>query len=657
VNAEVAALVFGALIVSAFSFERFNRPSYDERYELDKLVALLPPDQLRARRVVFHAFSLYLLALLVLYFLGCAFANLLQFLGFEPSIGAETGPDSETENSLGIPPAVSLSVALVMVGLAPTFPVLRGLEDRLRYYTHRIAGIPTRILENSRVLRRGKFPFPPDFDPENNSAAEPFLIPSSDWRKISHYVAFDNKLMATRSDFEEDLRTIFACYRWIADDKLVLSNNSVRLRFSQMEEGLRLRTINLIRSLDKKSGFDANGAAVGKNLTGEKPDMNTGERASLQEDWSELSDKVDELADDFCLLIALYTEHEIIVPHVPRRKRKPNRNDEVLRDSVREHHKAMDVLRSYVSSIDDFSGGVRSLPNYTGSILFWTICTVVLILLIWSTWPGRLEYELRFGGVEDWQKNALRSQLIDGIVNYCVPLMVALFIRDSGRISQKWINLSEARWPQVISQLSAVVALAWIVSMLVVIGSGLWYTALQKGWKFAFENVQVEYETYLKMPGVTLAAILLLLIDRYSPDHSAQVFARQYGNRGGPDALTAASSGMAQTSDRVQAPVMAKAESGQPSQRLRDSMKWAVSSFLLVGAIGAFGRWASLHVSARNAPIPRDGLDAIDGGLILYASLRAALIAFFVTLLIAEVLRDREVARTVRRSLEAGSSL
>jgi hypothetical protein len=47
---EVFALLFGAFIVVLFSYERFNRTTYDTGTRLERLVALLSPDKMRARR-------------------------------------------------------------------------------------------------------------------------------------------------------------------------------------------------------------------------------------------------------------------------------------------------------------------------------------------------------------------------------------------------------------------------------------------------------------------------------------------------------------------------------------------------------------------------------------------------------------------------------
>ncbi|WP_372574429.1 hypothetical protein [Ruegeria jejuensis] len=632
---QAFALVFGAAIVVAFSFERFNRPSYEGRYELDKLVALLAPDQLRARRVVMHAFGLYLLALLLLYFFFCGFANLLPLLDFKPKVGATDVPGDGAEMGLGIPPAVSLSVALVMVGLAPSFPILRRLEDSLRFAAHRVAGIPTRILENSRVLRRGQLPFPAGIAPD----CDAYLIDAGDWKRIAHYSDCDRKFVTARSDFEQDLRIIFAGFSWIIDEKLTLSNSAKRLRFRQIEEELRARKTRLIRTLDKVSGFDLNGAALPEEEAqhDQKPGPETPE--VQQDDWGELSRKVDDLASDFCLLIALYAEHDIILPFAPRKKVKPGKDNQVLRDSVHQHDEAMSVLRNFTLLIDDFSAGKRSGPGHTGATFIWATCTIVLMTIIWSLYPGKLEYELRFGEVQSWNSYPIRHQLFDAVVNFCVPLLVGLGIRDSGRISDSWANLWESRWPVALIQILVVFLLAWFVSMLIVTGTGIWFIAMTESWEFAGYHLatQIEYESILKMRGAALAVVVLYVIDVFSRD--------QYS---GQKTITPVTSEPDQTENSVAPPEAVK----PVRHRLRDSFRWAFTAALIVGFLGALGRSISLLVAAREAPIPRPGLDAIDGGLIFYSTTYSALIAFAVTLMISEVLRDGEAARKIRRIRE-----
>ncbi|WP_132523023.1 hypothetical protein [Rhizobium sp. BK376] len=103
---DVAALFFGAIIIMFFSYERFNRVTYDGGPQLKRLITILSPDRLRARRVVVNAYLFYALALEVIYFFLCIYAKPLPALGGPNLLSAEVGASklptdsSETANSL-----------------------------------------------------------------------------------------------------------------------------------------------------------------------------------------------------------------------------------------------------------------------------------------------------------------------------------------------------------------------------------------------------------------------------------------------------------------------------------------------------------------------------------------------------------------------------
>ena len=135
-----------------------------------------------------RAYIFYALALLMIYLFMCAYAELLPLVGgpsldgnaigasgipvvnVEPSSQVTTGFNSSDPLSdqrlssvahpasqatrLGIDPAVSLTVALIIVGLAPSFPALQRVENWIRLTAHRLAGIPTWIIAASEDLSR-----------------------------------------------------------------------------------------------------------------------------------------------------------------------------------------------------------------------------------------------------------------------------------------------------------------------------------------------------------------------------------------------------------------------------------------------------------------------------------------------------------------------
>jgi hypothetical protein len=186
---DLFALIFGAVIVVFYSYRRFNRRTDGNGQQLLRVVNLLSPDKLRSKRVVHHAYFLYATTFLIIYLFLCAYAQLIPAIG-GPSvpIGASALPALQTQQAkagfqalsggdvgdaelllslsasagtthsgndlnFGISAATSLAVALMIVGLAPSFPLLEDFETSIRAAAHRLAGIPTRVIGIRDALR------------------------------------------------------------------------------------------------------------------------------------------------------------------------------------------------------------------------------------------------------------------------------------------------------------------------------------------------------------------------------------------------------------------------------------------------------------------------------------------------------------------------
>ncbi len=298
---NLVALLFGAAIVLFYSYGRFNRVTYEGGRQMERLVNLLSPDKLRARRIVMHAYACYALILLIIYFFLCAYAELLPMLGGpDLSIGASklpvpsgdapvaitTGftPGSNSAAStwmqplstivvpsvvrdfdIGIDASVSLAIALIMVGLAPSFPLLGSFEDWMRSAAHRLAGIPTRVIGASEDLRRKDLAI--SADSASSLEKNTLLIPRSNWERIDHYQAAAKDQLSEPEDFRLDLELIFSVSAWILDRKLKLANAPARERFQKLEEELSKRRDQLVVDLDERSGYGS------KRLSATEPPM------------------------------------------------------------------------------------------------------------------------------------------------------------------------------------------------------------------------------------------------------------------------------------------------------------------------------------------------------------------------------------------------
>ncbi len=635
------ALFIGAAIIAFFSYDRFDRVTHQGGRQLERVVSLLSPNKMRARRVVLRAYVFYALALLIIYLFMCAYAELLPLVGgpalngeamgasgipvagvdvtsqlttgFNPS---DTPGDQQLSDvaipeaqgkRLGIDPAVSLTVALIIVGLAPSFPALQRVENWIRLTAHRLAGIPTWVIGASEDLSRNALGILP-LD-ENQMPTDPLLIPQGSWERIMQYQIGAKGKLTAPDEFHHDLEVIFASASWILDRKLKLANSSGRRDFDALENNLRQRIASLIQDLDEKTGYrpghitpfavakDAEGA---EDLGGVRKD-DDGPIELLRESWDRLAGETADLANDLHILLALYVEHEIITTQEMTPAAKAGQKD-IARQRVLARKKLQDFLGSMLA--DRTASG--RLPLSTMTVWFWTMAVVLVVALLWSMLPGRLETALQFGNPGSGYSRAT-TYILGAFNQYCIPMLVALMIRDGALQSERWNNIWASHWTTGLPQAAVVICVSWAVAALIIIGLGLWQSALDQSWEANSERVwktlraTFEYNAPSAFRGAILAWIALCLLDW---------------------------------------------PASNDDDRMTSSFRWATWSAAIMALCGMLTRYAmSLAALARSS---RPKLDEIDYGLISYAAILAALIGFVVIFCLAEAIRSARVGSDLR---------
>lgn len=635
------ALFIGAAIIAFFSYDRFDRVTQEGARQLERVVTLLSPNKMRARRVVLRAYIFYALALLMIYFFLCAYAELLPLVGgpnlnadaigasgipvvsvetvsqlttgFNVSEGAsgqklsvEANPVAQPAN-LGIDPAVSLTVALIIVGLAPSFPALQRVENWIRLTAHRLAGIPTWIIAASEDLSRNALGIVPAQG--GTMPNDPLLIPQGAWERIVQYqIAAKGKLTAP-DEFRHDIEIIFASASWILDRKLKLANSGGRRDFEALENSLRQRTGALVQNLDEKAGFrpghtmpftavsDMEASEEGE--TSQKDDESPIELQ--RESWERLAGDAADLADDLHILLALYVEHEIITTEEADPVEKAGQKA-TARQSVLARKKLQEFLGTVLT--DRTASG--RLPLSTMSVWFWTIAVVLIVAFLWSMGPGRLETALQFGAAGNGYSRAVTY--VWGVLNqYCIPMLVALMIRDSALQADRWSNIWSSHWTTGFPQSVFVIGVSWIVAALIIIGSGLWQAALAESWAAnsarVWQTLQstFEYNAPSAFRGAALAWIVVSLLDM-------------------PAARTDA--------------------------RQASSLRWAIGAAVIMALCGALTRYAMSLAALSYSP--REALDQIDYGLITYAAIFAGIIGFAVIFCLSEAIKSAGLGNASR---------
>jgi len=608
---ELQALLFGAAIVIVFSYERFNRTTFDSGMRLQRLIALLSPDQLRARRVVMRAWLFYTAALLLIYLVFCIYGEVLPALNMSDAVGASALPNPDQSSSIGIPAAVSLSVALILTGLAPSIPVLQRFEEWMRVAAHRLVGIPTRVISDTDELRRNAISI-------KTEQGDRLRIPRGDWARRKHYRKFAAEQVTAPEDFRNDLDLIFATTAWVLKREIKLENEERRVRFQSLEDALLKRKDVLILELDERTGFVLNRGAQPADDAVPETDGDDPVEDLKRRSWDRVASDVDALAEDFCIMLALYVEHEIIparyieefdlsVDAADQALAEGKEPDTRQRQSMRQRDIAREKLLEFLHCIMSTTIPERA-SSYTTLALLWSFALILVVTLLWSQWPGVFEFELRWLGVPSTGFERAVDFGSKALSGFFVPLLITLSLRDAGRQSGHWKNVWKGHWTTSVSQIGIALFVSWLLAMIFVVALNSWQVAIRQSvteinsWHVIRTSFEVEVMVVLR--GCILAVIAIFLLD----GSAAQI----------------------------------------PSLKRKPywtvSLKWGLWAALIMALSGAVARMSQSWVAARVAQPPRPGLDAIDYGLIFYATAYSALIGFVVIYFLTEVLLSQRAA-------------
>lgn len=659
---DTVALLFGAAIVLFYSYRRFNVATYEGEARLDRLVTLIAPDKLRARGTVLKAYGFYAAMFVAIYFFLCAYAEVLPALG-GPTLVSETlgasqlpaearmpadvsgfapvsegavsawaqplsGPE-QGNSGIGIASSVSLTVALIMVGLAPSFPLLTSFDEWMRSVSHRLAGIPTWVLEAANTLR------PMHIGKKNLEGAK--LISRTDRDRIGDLRDLaKGTSLARDEDFWNDLEVITAISAWVLDDRVRLGNANVRAKFERVERALRERKDGLIQQLDgiiRRGGFAPTTLpeqpTPPEPPSGEKDDEEPEPPTPPTSGTAQIERLVDDLAADLRILVALYVEHGVIdfaagAPPAGSAAR------------TSQHDQAKAALRKYAEPVR--GEAAASDAGYAAAVWLWTLGVTLVIAVAWSMTFGLYETLLQRGTPRGGYWRALNYAFM-AFNAYGLTLLVALAIRDGLRQRTAGWHASLARgdWPRWLPQMALVAVAAWAVTIFFMVGVSIWQSAVRLGWDTVKANLgatiegSFEYNAPTAIRGVLLAMIVLGLLDRRQADGalrgSPQQKAREEKDRmsaNEPDGNAADESAAGGRGSGASAP--------DRRAELRSSWLWAAAAGASMFVAGVLTR--TLTVLGGTA----SGIDGEVSALVLYAALHSALVGFVVVFCVSEVL-------------------
>ena len=661
---DVVALLFGVGIIIAFSYERFNRISYETGRRLERLVKLLTPDKLRARRQVTYAHFLYSLALIVLYLILCAYAEvLLPLIGggeLIPDVGASALPEAAPaapattaatvptgyspmdkpavafwtdglttaatvvqtapSNSLGIAPEVSMGLALIMVGLAPSIPALTRADEWLRTVAHRMAGIPTWAIDAADALRSNAkalniFPDAPDSDDGEPHAG--FLISRSEYDRMRDCRKKAGDHLGNIEDFMLNLELIMVSSAWFLEEKLYLPGNGEKERFKEIEEDLRERRNRLFQRADSK-------------LT--------------REEWEALAADADALASDFCILIALYDEHGVIQPHGQRPSATPAQRE------------ARERLKTFVEVLYDNKTEPMMRRRGTNIALFWTLGIVMAWTLFWAvSWFGAAEFGLQRGRVDTSPYLRMLLYGATAFNSYGLAAIVAITLRwvrtmaEPEEGQRKWENMRyPSHWTRWVPQAGLVLLVTTMVSTAIILAIQIWQSGLlgERGWSLEFWTSirrMFEYNAPIAVRGAVLAIVLLVLLDArqklWMSSGRYEQLALKVRQKLEPDVAKDIHLKMA---------VLRPYHEAWRALSLRDSLRWAGLGAGVMLITAGVTRYFSYRAGAKSAGEIREfrSFDAIDMGLMIWAVLFCTILGAAVMFCVSEALTGRAIDKS-----------
>lgn len=653
---DVAALLFGTGIIIAFSYERFNRISYDTSRRLERLVSFLTPDKMRARQKVGYAYFIYTLTMVIAYLVLCAYSSVLfPLIGAEgllptADIGASGLPDAlasatadasaartgfapmdgsviptwmqgllptaapveitAEKRDLGIPAEVSMGLALVMIGLAPSIPVLARADEWLRMVAHRMAGIPTWAIEASDSLRAnatnlglGIYQGDGKADP---SRAGDYLGSKSDLLIIDKFRAEASSL-GNFEDFCLNLEIILVASAWFVEERLYVSAAGDKMRFKDLEQELRRRKTALVNSV--KAGVEP-------------------------ADWDLLVSDADALASDFCILIALYNELEVIQPYRDQTIGSPSQR------------KARTQLNDFVQVLNNDTEP-RIRQRFSNLALFWTLSIVMAWTVIWAVlWPGKAEFTLQTGTSQSAYEILLRYTTT-ALNTYGIAIIVAITLRwvrtmgDPTDQTSKWTNMYAPKsWTRWLPQAFLVLFLAWVTSVTVILAVQIWSSGLLSDNRFdlnlwLYVSNVFEYNAPLCFRAAVLSLLVIILLD-----------ARQ--ELGLKDHRWTKLKDKGDLKKKIE--LHAASERWRELSR-RDSWHWAAVGAIVMAAVTVVTRYLTFLAGRGSSTRPFDNIDA---GLMIWAVLYASILGALVLFCLSEVFM-RQTFRSTSRSTPSPS--
>lgn len=449
----LVSFLFGAGVIAFFAFNQFNQPSFEASKELERLIRFLKASDFRNRRVIWRAYAAYTAILLLIYFLICVFFTppMRQAIGF-----VVPGEEGEAQS-----PVVPLMISLAMVGLAPGIRPLQQFEEKFRRVAHYFSGIPARLVQGCRELRKRSLDLPRD--------GSGMLLPDADWKRLELYRRHGEQLVDDPRDFAEDLAKILVYRSWILKHDVCGTGTPTREGIVRNDREVEARINRLVQNLDLD---------ILSGLHGDEAfDLAAGSPRTV---WAELATEADALAADVCAMLVLRVEHGLIAPDVHAVHGGENRQ-----------------LEEAEARLSAFLAGAGQWVDHVALVSrLWTRATMVILPLafVWGVtfglaeegWPGpEAPLAARIG-----LDYAVSTAMI-----YSLAIFIALSLHDRALRAEhpagRWPNMVTEHWTHWMGPVGRLLLAAWIAAVVGVVALSVARTSLASAFHGSYWTMMV----------------------------------------------------------------------------------------------------------------------------------------------------------------------
>lgn len=146
------SLAIGLIAIAHFAYRQLDLPINGDEIDGFELLSEFRPKQIASPGAYFEAYFYFVISLTVFYLFICFSEVAFSLVFAVKTAGPESGGSFSPESG-----SWPLTVALLIIGLSPSFPVLRDIELFFRKLSRNSAGIPQNLIKAYERLREIDF--------------------------------------------------------------------------------------------------------------------------------------------------------------------------------------------------------------------------------------------------------------------------------------------------------------------------------------------------------------------------------------------------------------------------------------------------------------------------------------------------------------------